>query len=119
MNNDTTLAAASTASPIVGIGASAGGLTALARFLSPVLQAADQMTVEPDTSTEEMQSMNEEWQSVNKTLPLKVAEVLRARNDMRNLRNSPEIAILFLDDSQAQASLQVLATGQDGSHGVP
>jgi two-component system CheB/CheR fusion protein len=82
VNNDKTLAAASAAFPIVGIGASAGGLTALEQFLAhvppqcglavvvvqhrdphsegmlvellqrhtpmPVLQALDQMPVEPE-----------------------------------------------------------------------
>ncbi|MCM2342613.1 chemotaxis protein CheB [Rhodoferax sp.] len=51
------------------------------------------------TSKEEMQSMNEELQTINNELRLKVAEVSRASNDMRNLLDSTEIAILFLDDS--------------------
>ena len=50
------------------------------------------------TSKEEMQSMNEELQTINNELRLKVAEVSRASNDMRNLLDSTEIAILFLDD---------------------
>ncbi len=51
------------------------------------------------TSKEEMQSMNEELQTVNNELRLKVAEVSRASNDMRNLLDSTEIAILFLDET--------------------
>ena len=51
------------------------------------------------TSKEEMQSMNEELQTINNELQLKVAEVSRAGNDMRNLLDSTEIAILFLDES--------------------
>lgn len=51
------------------------------------------------TSKEEMQSMNEELQTVNNELQLKVAEVSRASNDMRNLLDSTEIAILFLDET--------------------
>jgi two-component system CheB/CheR fusion protein len=46
-----------------------------------------------------MQSMNEELQTINNELRLKVAEVSRASNDMRNLLDSTEIAILFLDDN--------------------
>lgn len=42
--------------------------------------------------------MNEELQIINNELRLKVAEVSRASNDMRNLLDSTEIAILFLDD---------------------
>ncbi|MDD2883040.1 MAG: chemotaxis protein CheB [Rhodoferax sp.] len=51
------------------------------------------------TSKEEMQSMNEELQTINAELQIKVAEVSRASNDMRNLLDSTEIAILFLDDN--------------------
>jgi len=51
------------------------------------------------TSKEEMQSMNEELQTINNELQIKVAEVSRASNDMRNLLDSTEIAILFLDDA--------------------
>lgn len=51
------------------------------------------------TSKEEMQSMNEELQTINNELQLKVAEVSRASNDMRNLLDSTEIAILFLDET--------------------
>jgi two-component system, chemotaxis family, CheB/CheR fusion protein len=51
------------------------------------------------TSKEEMQSMNEELQTINNELRLKVAEVSRANSDMRNLLDSTEIAILFLDEN--------------------
>ena len=51
------------------------------------------------TSKEEMQSMNEELQTINNELQVKVAEVSRASNDMRNLLDSTEVAILFLDVS--------------------
>jgi two-component system CheB/CheR fusion protein len=51
------------------------------------------------TSKEEMQSMNEELQTINNELRLKVAEISRASNDMRNLLDSTEIAILFLDET--------------------
>ena len=50
------------------------------------------------TSKEEMQSMNEELQTVNHELQAKVKELSRASNDMRNLLESTEIAILFLDE---------------------
>jgi two-component system CheB/CheR fusion protein len=49
------------------------------------------------TSKEEMQSLNEELQTVNAELQSKVADSVRANNDMRNLLNSTEIACLFLD----------------------
>ncbi len=51
------------------------------------------------TSKEELQSMNEELQTINNELRFKVAEVSRASNDMRNLLDSTEIAILFLDET--------------------
>ena len=49
------------------------------------------------TSKEEMQSMNEELQTLNHELQEKVEELSDASNDMRNLLDSTEIAILFLD----------------------
>ncbi len=51
------------------------------------------------TSKEEMQSMNEELQTVNQELRANVTELSRVSNDMRNLLESTEIAILFLDES--------------------
>ncbi len=51
------------------------------------------------TSHEEMQSMNEELQTVNHELQAKVDELYLASNDMKNLLNSTDIAILFLDNA--------------------
>jgi two-component system CheB/CheR fusion protein len=50
------------------------------------------------TSKEEMQSLNEELQTVNTELQAKVDELSRSSNDMKNLLNSTDIAILFLDN---------------------
>jgi PAS domain-containing protein len=49
------------------------------------------------TSKEEMQSLNEELQTVNVELQSKVADYIRANNDMKNLLNNIEIATIFLD----------------------
>ncbi len=49
------------------------------------------------TSKEEMQSMNEEMQTVNHELRVKVDELSRTSNDMKNLLDSTDIATLFLD----------------------
>jgi two-component system CheB/CheR fusion protein len=51
------------------------------------------------TSKEEMQSLNEELQTVNAELQVKVDELSRANNDMKNLLNSTDIATLFLDNN--------------------
>jgi two-component system CheB/CheR fusion protein len=51
------------------------------------------------TSKEEMQSMNEELQTLNTELQVKVEDHSRASNDMKNLLDSTEIAVLFLDDA--------------------
>jgi two-component system CheB/CheR fusion protein len=51
------------------------------------------------TSKEELQSLNEELQTVNNELQAKVDELSRASNDMRNLLNSTEIAVVFLDNA--------------------
>jgi two-component system CheB/CheR fusion protein len=49
------------------------------------------------TSKEEMQSLNEELQTVNAELQVRVDELSRSNNDMKNLLNSTDIATLFLD----------------------
>lgn len=49
------------------------------------------------TSKEEMQSMNEELQTINSEMQSKLDDLALAQSDMRNLLNSIEIAILFLD----------------------
>ena len=50
------------------------------------------------TSREEMQSLNEELQTVNAELQNKVEELSRASDDLKNLLNSTDIAIIFLDN---------------------
>jgi chemotaxis methyl-accepting protein methylase len=49
------------------------------------------------SSKEEMQSMNEELQTLNQELQEKVDELSRTSNDMKNLLDSTEIAVVFLD----------------------
>ncbi len=58
------------------------------------LQSANE---ELQTSKEEMESLNEELATVNTELQLKVEELSRAGDDMRNLLNSTQIATIFLD----------------------
>lgn len=60
------------------------------------LQSANE---ELTTSKEEMQSLNEELQTLNAELQTKLDELSSASNDMRNLLNSTDIAMLFLDKS--------------------
>jgi two-component system CheB/CheR fusion protein len=45
-----------------------------------------------------MQSMNEELQTLNSELQAKLDELSRASNDMKNLLDSTDVAILFLDN---------------------
>ena len=49
------------------------------------------------TSKEEMQSMNEELQTINTEMQSKLDDLALAQSDLKNLLNSIEIAILFLD----------------------
>ncbi|MDQ2075130.1 chemotaxis protein CheB [Marinimicrobium sp. ABcell2] len=49
------------------------------------------------TSKEEMQSMNEELQTINSEMQTKLDDLALAQSDMKNLLNSIDIAILFLD----------------------
>lgn len=58
------------------------------------LQSANE---ELTTSKEEMQSLNEELQTVNQEIQAKVEELSQTSNDMKNLLDSTDIAILFLD----------------------
>jgi PAS domain-containing protein len=58
------------------------------------LQSANE---ELTTSKEEMQSMNEELQTINTELQTKLDDLALAQSDMRNLLNSTDIAMLFLD----------------------
>jgi len=60
------------------------------------LQSANE---ELTTSKEEMQSMNEELHSVNAELQAKIDDLMWVNNDMRNLLNSTELAIIFLDEA--------------------
>lgn len=60
------------------------------------LQSANE---ELTTSKEEMQSLNEELHTLNAELQARLDELSSASNDMRNLLNSTDIAILFLDKS--------------------
>jgi len=49
------------------------------------------------TSKEEMQSMNEELQTVNAEIQTKLDDLSLAQGDLKNLLNSVDIAMLFLD----------------------
>ena len=49
------------------------------------------------TSKEEMQSLNEELQTINQELQIKVDELSHTNNDLKNLYDSTDLAILFLD----------------------
>jgi two-component system CheB/CheR fusion protein len=58
------------------------------------LQSANE---ELTTSKEEMQSMNEELQTINAEMQSKLDDLSLAQSDMKNLLNSTDIAMLFLD----------------------
>jgi two-component system, chemotaxis family, CheB/CheR fusion protein len=58
------------------------------------LQSANE---ELETSKEELQSLNEELTTVNNQLQDKVAELESANNDIANLLNCTDVAIIFLD----------------------
>lgn len=51
------------------------------------------------TSKEEMQSMNEELHTVNHELLVKLDELTLVNNDIKNLFDSTDIAIIFLDNA--------------------
>jgi two-component system CheB/CheR fusion protein len=71
------------------------------------LQSANQ---ELTTTKEELQSLNEELHTVNAELQSKVDELLRANNDMKNLLDSTDIAIVFLDNDLHVRRFTIQAT---------
>ncbi|MBD3242619.1 MAG: hypothetical protein GF331_18660, partial [Chitinivibrionales bacterium] len=52
---------------------------------------------ELQSSKEEMESLNEELSTVNAELSGKNQELVRARDDLQNLLNSTDLAVIFLD----------------------
>lgn len=52
---------------------------------------------ELQSSKEEMESLNEELSTVNNELSSKVQQLSQARDDMKNLLNSTDLAVIFLD----------------------
>ncbi|MBE0647018.1 MAG: PAS domain-containing protein, partial [Bacteroidales bacterium] len=52
---------------------------------------------ELETSREELQSMNEESVTINAELQCRIDELSKANDDMKNLLDSTDIAIIFLD----------------------
>ncbi|MBL6992093.1 MAG: PAS domain-containing protein [Bacteriovoracaceae bacterium] len=52
---------------------------------------------ELETSKEELESLNEESTTVNTELQLRIDELVNANNDIRNLLDVTDIAIIFLD----------------------
>jgi two-component system CheB/CheR fusion protein len=66
---------------------------------------------ELDTGKEEIQSVNEELQVVNAELNGKIDQLNRANSDLRNLFESTEIAIVFLDENLAIRSFTPAVTG--------
>ena len=58
------------------------------------LQSANE---ELETSKEELQSINEELRTVNNELNSRVDDLGRANNDLRNLLDNTQIAMVFLD----------------------
>ena len=69
---------------------------------------------ELEVSKEEVDSLNEELRSVNAELETRVAELSQASDDMKNLLDSTEIALLFLDEDMrvkrfTEAARQLIA----------
>ena len=63
--------------------------------LNEELQSANE---ELETSKEELQSVNEELQTVNGELAHRVSDLARANSDLKNVMESTQIAIVFVDN---------------------
>ena len=66
--------------------------------LQSLNEEAQSTNEELETSKEELQSINEELVTVNNELQMKIDELTRTKDDLNNLFNSTEIAIIFLDN---------------------
>lgn len=66
--------------------------------LQSMNEEAQSTNEELETSKEELQSINEEMVTVNNELQMKIDELTQAKDDMNNLFNSTEVAIIFLDN---------------------
>ncbi|BDZ66949.1 chemotaxis protein CheB [Methanobacterium ferruginis] len=65
--------------------------------LQSMNEEAQSSNEELETSKEELQSINEEMVTINNELQIKIDELTRTQDDMNNLFNSTEIAVIFLD----------------------
>ncbi|EKQ52053.1 MAG: methylase of chemotaxis methyl-accepting protein [Methanobacterium sp. Maddingley MBC34] len=65
--------------------------------LQSMNEEAQSTNEELETSKEELQSINEEIVTINNELQMKIDELTQTKDDMNNLFNSTEIAIIFLD----------------------
>lgn len=54
-------------------------------------------TEELETSQEELHSVNEELKSVNRKLEVKIGELQQSNNDLKNLMETTEVGIIFVD----------------------
>ena len=78
---------------------------------------------ELETSKEELQSLNEELQTVNGELAHRVAELAHSNSDLRNVLESTQIAIVFLDNDLRVKNFTPAVTDLfhliDSDHGRP
>lgn len=65
--------------------------------LQSMNEEAQSTNEELETSKEELQSINEEMVTVNNELQMRIDELIQTKDDMNNLFNSTEIAVIFLD----------------------
>jgi two-component system CheB/CheR fusion protein len=65
---------------------------------------------EMQSMNEELQSTNEELQMLNHELNVKVGDLSRLNNDMKNLLDSTELTTLFLDD---ELNVRLFTTGSN------
>jgi two-component system CheB/CheR fusion protein len=65
---------------------------------------------ELQSMNEELQSTNEELQTLNHELNVKVADLSRLNNDMKNLLDNTELTTLFLDDA---LNVRLFTTGSN------
>lgn len=85
--------------PIVGIGASAGGVEARPHDGTHTREQLEATNEELRAANEKLRSLNEELQTVNNELKLMLETVSRAHSDLQNFTAATDIATIFLDTS--------------------
>ena len=86
-------------------------LTSTNEELTSMNEELQSSNEELETSREELQSINEEFETVNAELRENNHQLLRANSDLKNLFESTDVAVLFLDRAFSVRSFTPITAG--------